>query len=266
MARKINVSIVQMETEQMAIERNLERGLQFISEAARRGSKLVMLPELWTTGFDWKKCAEIVADHEWVHAEVARRAKQESVWVTGTLLAADNEGKASNVAFLFSPEGEIVCRYAKTHLFPLTGEDQHFSAGDELVQYDAPFGKIGFTICYELRFPELFRSNALSGAELIICPAGFPDYRRDHWRTLLRARAIENQCFILAANRVGSEPINEKLSANYFGASCMIDPWGELVVEAGRSESIITAQIDLDEVVKIRKKIPVFRGRRPELY
>jgi omega-amidase len=117
------------------------------------------------------------------------------------------------------------------------------------------------TICYDLRFPELFRRYALAGARLILVPAEWPHPRRAHWQTLLRARAIENQCFVAACNRVGITG-----NSTFFGASAVIDPWGEALVEGGETELILTATIDLSLVDTVRKRIPVFEDRRPELY
>jgi predicted amidohydrolase len=123
------------------------------------------------------------------------------------------------------------------------------------------WGMVGLAICYDLRFPELFRAYALAGTHTVIIPAEWPNPRMAHWQTLLRARAIENQMFIIACNRVGQSG-----NTTFFGRSCIIDPWGETIVEAGEQAILLTADIDIDVVDTVRKKIPVFADRRPDLY
>ena len=127
--------------------------------------------------------------------------------------------------------------------------------------HELPWGCAGLAICYDLRFPELFRRYALEGARLMILPAAWPHPRRMHWRTLLRSRAIENQCFVAACNRVGTAD-----DVSFFGSSAVIDPWGETLIEGGETEALLTVRIDLDTVEATRAKIPIFADRRPELY
>jgi predicted amidohydrolase len=147
------------------------------------------------------------------------------------------------------------------HLFRLMAEEKYLAPGEAATLADTPWGKIGMAICYDLRFPELFRRYALGGAQLILVPAEWPHPRRAHWQTLLRARAIENQCFVAACNRVGTTG-----NSTFFGASAVIDPWGETLIEGGEAEMILTVTIDLALVDSVRRRIPVFEDRRPELY
>jgi predicted amidohydrolase len=140
-------------------------------------------------------------------------------------------------------------------------EEQYLAPGQAATLLDLPWGKTGLIICYDLRFPELIRHYALQGARLILIPAEWPHPRREHWRTLLRARAIENQCFVAACNRVG-----QSKGAAFFGASTVVDPWGEPLIEGGETEALLTVTIDLAQVDVVRQRIPVFADRRPELY
>ena len=266
MSRHLKIGLIQIETEQAAPKNNLERGKHMIATAAKQGAELVILPELWTTGFNWPKNAKMANGHQWIIDEVARVAKKHGLWISGSLLGVNEEKQPTNSQLLFSPDGAIVARYDKVHLFTMTGEDKCLAPGNEVVVYEAPFGKLGLTICYDIRFPELYRSCAIQGAELILCPAGFPNPRQHHWRTLLRARAIENQCFMVACNRVGKEHFPMSDPWSYFGLSSIIDPWGETVVEIGDSEQVITASIDLDKVQEVRSLMKVFRDRRPDVY
>lgn len=255
-----------MSVKTLEVEANLERGAELIAQAAGQRSDLVVMPEFWTTGFNMPENVKIASKHEAIHRKIAQLAKEHKIWVTGSVLALDHQGKPSNAALLFSPNGEIVSSYRKIHLFSLVGEDNYLAPGNEIVAFDAPWGRTGFTICYDLRFPELFRNLAVNGAKLILCPAGFPHPRKDHWRTLLRARAIENQCFIAATNRAGMEHIGGNRTMEFFGASSIISPWGETIAEADDSEYLITEDLKLDEAEKIRKQMQVFNDRRPELY
>jgi predicted amidohydrolase len=140
-------------------------------------------------------------------------------------------------------------------------EDKYLTAGDEGAIVGLPWGAAGLAVCYDLRFPELFRKYALEGANMVLLPAEWPAPRLAHWRTLLRARAIENQMFVIACNSVG---VTEKVQ--FPGHSAIIDPWGNTIIEGAEDESLLTAEIDLEEVDKFRNKIPVFDDRRPDVY
>lgn len=140
-------------------------------------------------------------------------------------------------------------------------EHQYLSSGDRLALVETAWGQVGLSICYDLRFPELFRAYALSGARIVVVPAEWPHPRLAHWQTLLRARAIENQMFIIACNRVGRTGSN-----TFCGHSAIIDPWGETRIEGGESEDLLVATIDLDQVDAVRRQIPIFADRQPQLY
>jgi predicted amidohydrolase len=140
-------------------------------------------------------------------------------------------------------------------------EEHYLAAGETTPTFDLPWGRCALAICYDLRFPELFRKYALAGASIIFVPAEWPQARLEHWRTLLRARAIENQLFVVACNRVG-----ESKGTEFCGHSAIYDPWGEPVVEGDRNEVLLTADIDLRLVEEVRRRIPVFADRRVELY
>jgi len=140
-------------------------------------------------------------------------------------------------------------------------EEKWLAPGEKLELVESDWGLTGLGVCYDLRFPELFRHYALRGARLVLLPAEWPARRAYHWQTLLRARAIENQMFLAGCNRVG-----ESKGEVFGGGSAVIDPWGEAVVEGGSAETLLTAEIDLDQVDTVRSRIPVFKDRRPEIY
>lgn len=266
---KLVIALAQMKVVQKHPDENLARGERLIAEAAGRGSGLVVLPEMWTTGFDWAYNGRLVASRDCRAAidAVAAMAKRHRVWVAGSMLAPSPAGRCANAAFLFSPSGDIAARYGKIHLFGPIREDAHVHPGDALGICETPWGRTGLAVCYDIRFPELFLSYALKGARLIIVSAAFPRPKLHHWRTLLAARAIEDQVFIAAANQVGTEDLGASGTHTYVGHSMAIDPWGEIVAEAGETdEELLVAAIDPDRVDAIRGQMPVLRDRRPDLY
>jgi omega-amidase len=262
---KLVVSIGQIDIQAGQPDQNLAVVESWIEEAARRGSELVIFPELWDTGFDPDHALELAAamgsDR---FARVAALAQAHQIHVVGSMLeraTAGEEDRLYNTAAWFTPEGTIAGVYRKIHLFRQMDEDRFVQAGDELPIFDLPWGKTSTAICYDLRFPELFRRYALDGARLIVIPAQWPITRVAHWETLLKARAIENQVFVIACNRVGKED-----KVKFAGHSAILNPWGEPVVSAGEEAVLLTASIDLAEVERVREKLTVFEDRRPELY
>jgi predicted amidohydrolase len=264
---KLTLSIAQMAVVQSQPEVNLRKTEAWVAEASRRGSDLICFPEMWTTGFNWENNRRMAADHERVIDRVAAMARQHRIWINGSMLSLNEEGRVSNTSILFNSEGEKAGLYRKTHLFSLIAENEHMAPGKELTVADTPWGKVGLSICYDIRFPEIFRSYALKGVQLVLSPAAFPHPRLDHWKVLVRARAIENQMYMIATNQAGTEAFGKDSVVTYFGDSCIIDPWGKTVVEAGETEEmLLTATIDMDRVTEIRNSMKVLRDRRPELY
>lgn len=263
---QLTLTLVQMDCVLGDPPGNFDRAEAFVAEAARRGSDLVVLPELWSTAYDLENAAAHASplanssDEAGWFGRFAGLAKANRVWLTGSLLEK-RDGQFYNTLALYSPEGKLAAAYSKIHLFQLMDEHHFLAPGQERTLTDLPWGCAGMAICYDLRFPELFRRYALDGARLIVLPAEWPHPRRMHWRTLLRSRAIENQCFIAACNRVGATK-----GTAFFGSSAVIDPWGETLVEGGETEALLTVSIDLGTVETVREKIPIFADRRPELY
>jgi predicted amidohydrolase len=163
--------------------------------------------------------------------------------------------------YVANRNGDIVAEYDKAHLFPLMDEPVYMQPGQSKNIFELDHVECGGVICFDLRFPEWIRAHVLNGAKIMFIPAEWPKQRVDHWEILLQARAIENQCFVVAANRVGSDPDNE-----YNGHSMIISPWGEVYLSGEEGEGIFYADIPLDEVDRVRNTIPIFRARRSELY
>lgn len=258
---KLNLSLGQMDVALGEPEKNLSRVRDLTAEARRRGSEVVVFPELWSTGYDLERVQEhATPTDQGVFAEVAKLAKEHSIHIIGSLLAVKGQGY-SNTAVVFSPQGQLLAEYSKVHLFRPMEEDRYLVPGQEAPVFDLPWGRSALAICYDLRFPELFRKYALAGARMVFLTAEWPYPRVMHWQTLLRARAIENQCFMVACNRVG-----ESGDWSFFGHSAIYAPSGELIVGAAAEEMLLTAVIDLDAIEKVRQLITVFEDRQEGVY
>jgi len=259
---KLTVSLGQMDVKLGDVPANLATVEALTVEAIRRGSDLVVFPELWSTGYDLPYAANHAKPTgSGIFSTVASLAREQGIAIVGSMLSLLGDKQYGNTAVFFDRLGRNQGEYSKVHLFRLMDEDQYLTPGQRLALVDTIWGKIGLAICYDLRFPELFRTYALAGANATILPAEWPNPRLSHWRTLLRARAIENQMFVIACNRVGKTG-----DTSFFGRSCIVDPWGEIIVEAGEQEILLTAEIDLSLVQSVRSKIPIFTDRRPDLY
>ncbi|MCB8921780.1 MAG: carbon-nitrogen family hydrolase [Ardenticatenaceae bacterium] len=259
---KLTIALGQMNVQLGNPQANLQKVAEFAAQAADMGADWLLLPELWSTGYDLQRAKEYAtAVTHGIFAETAVLARNHRLAIIGSCLSDLGEGRVGNTAVYHNPAGEIQATYSKTHLFRLMDEDQYLTVGDALTPVETAWGKAGLAICYDLRFPELFRWYALRGARLMLLPAEWPQPRLAHWRTLLQARAIENQLFVAACNRVG-----EANGQIFFGHSCVVDPWGEVVLEMSEDEGVATAVLDLSMVDNVRAQIPVFADRRPDLY
>ncbi len=261
------ISIGQMDVRIGEPEHNMARVRAWVAEAARRGSDLIVLPELWDTGYALNRAAELGSPlGAGRFAEVAALAREHHLHIIGSMLEVEPaSGKAYNTAAWFGPQGEMLGCYRKIHLFRLMHEERYLHAGYAPLMLNLPWGKTALAICYDLRFPELFRYYALHGATLTIIPAQWPHPRMAHWQTLLRARAIEDQMVVVGCNRVGEEA-GLSGTVRFGGRSAIVDAWGEALIEGGEAEVLLTAEVDLAAVERLRSKMPVFADRRPDVY
>lgn len=242
-------------------DRNLA-AVRALAEAAReQGADLLLLPELWGSAYDLERAAAHATSREaGLFAETAQIAREHAIAIAGSLL--EQEGShVYNTATLVDARGNCVGAYRKLHLVPMLEEDRYLSAGDKASAFDTSLGRCALAVCYDLRFPELWRHYALEGARFVLIPAEWPRTRIAHWGALLQARAIENQIFIVATNRVGTSK-NEIFG----GHSMIVSPWGEILVEGAAEPGLLVAQVDLDEVDRVRERVPVFQNRRPDVY
>jgi omega-amidase len=257
----IRIALAQMDVEWADPEANLATARQMVAQAATAGADLIVLPELWGSGYDLAHAADYTTPLDsGLFGEMVALAREHDLHVAGSLLEAC-EGRVYNTCVLAGPQG-LLGHYRKVHLFRLMDEDRYLAPGGRPALCDSlPWGATALAICYDLRFPELFRGYAVAGARLMVIPAQWPVRRIEHWRALLRARAIENQCVVAGCNRAGADG-----DAVFGGASAVIGPWGEVLVEGDDAPALLVAQVDLAEVEKARRHIPVFGDRRPECY
>jgi omega-amidase len=223
---------------------------------------VIILPEMWNTGYALEYIEQLADQRgERTKKLISDFCRRHEVHVIAGSIADMVNGEVRNTTYVFDRTGAVVADYSKIHLFLLMNEEKHLIAGDQIGQFELEGTSAGMMICYDIRFPELMRKLALDGVKVVFIPAEWPNPRLHHWRTLLMARAIENQMYIVACNRVGTSEGTE-----FFGHSLIIDPWGEIVAEAGREEAIVCAELDLNLVDQVRQRIPVFDDRRPKLY
>jgi predicted amidohydrolase len=258
---KLNLSLGQMDVALGRTAENLDKVRAMTGEARRRGSQLVVFPELWSTGYDLQRAPDFATSvDQGLFAEMAALARQESIHILGSSLEQTPHGYR-NTAVIFSSDGRLLGQYSKVHLFRPLEEDIYLVPGVDASVFELPWGRSALAICYDLRFPELFRKYALAGAVVVFLVAEWPRPRLTHWQTLLAARAIENQFFVVACNRVG-----ESAGWSFFGHSAVYDPSGAMVAGAADEETLLTTSIDLDMVDQVRRSMTVFEDRRDEVY
>jgi deaminated glutathione amidase len=272
MADRLRVACVQLNAVSEKAD-NIERAERLVAQAAATGADLVLLPEKWT-GIGPPELIRAVAESlDDGDATLAMRgwAKTHGITLHGGSLVERREGrdKLSNTTVVIDPEGEIAAVYRKIHLFDVQvgghvyRESETEEPGERLVLTEVEDWKLGLTICYDLRFPELYRLLAVEGCEALAVPAAFTLYTgKDHWEPLLRARAIENQCYVLAPNQWGSYADGKAA----YGRSMIIDPWGVVLAQAPDEDGVITAELDRSRLEDVRRRVPSLANRQPAAY
>ena len=224
------------------------------------GADLVVLPELWSTGAfafeEFGREAEPLRGP--TYEAMAKAASETGVWLhAGSIPERAPDGTLYNTSLVFSPSGELAASYRKIHRFGFDkGEAVLMGRGEDLVTVRLPATTIGVATCYDLRFPELFRGLVDAGAETLVIPAGWPERRRAHWTLLARARAVENQAFVLACGTAGTHA-----GVPQAGHSIVVDPWGEVLAEAGAGEEVLTVEFDPGKVAATREQFPALKDR-----
>jgi omega-amidase len=218
---------------------------------------LIVLPEMFATGFSMNLGVTLEQPPSKTERFASELARKLQSWVIAGLVAPGKNGKGRNEALVLSPKGEPIARYCKWHPFPLAGEHDRHEPGEEIVTFDWNGVLVAPFICYDLRFPELFRQAVRRGAHLFAVIANWPSKRHRHWINLLQARAIENQAYVIGVNRCGSDPMH-----HYTGQSLIVNPHGDAMADAGEEEGMIRAEVDLAEITAWRKEFPALRDMR----
>jgi nitrilase len=246
---------------------NLATAGRLIADAAAAGAQIVALPEYFPLigAGDGDRLAARERDGSGpIQDFLAGTARQHGIWLVGGSipLQADDPAKLRNSCLVYGPEGQRVARYDKIHLFGFRkGTESYDEAatierGDKVVAFDTPLGRVGLAICYDLRFPELFR--AMGALDLLVLPAAFTETTgRAHWEMLLRARAVENQCYLLASAQGGLHPTGRMTHGN----SMIIDPWGEILARMDKGEGVVVADFDPQRISDTRASLPALKHR-----
>lgn len=256
----MKIALLQMRILEKNKEVNAAKGIELIENAAK-DHDLVVLPEIWTTGYSLgrlsEECETMASS---IFTKIKAIAKANKCSVVAGSVPLQKEGKIYNSSVAVNSQGEIVSIYDKVHLFGLFNEEKFFAPGNNFSAYMLDDVCCGSTICYDLRFPELYRHLALQGAKIIFCPAEWPEARGDIWRLLAQARAAENHTFIVAVNCAGAFK-----GAPFYGHSMIVAPSGKILAEAGMKQEIISCEIDLGEIERVRSRINSLADIRKEL-
>ena len=254
------------------VKANLEEAEKLIITAVQQEAELVVLPEnfaiMGVTEVDKVAIAEKYGEGS-IQQFLGQQARRHGIWIVGGTVPIESSitGKIFGASLLYNDQGEVVARYDKIHLFDVVLEDNRerydesetIEPGDEVVVVDTPFGKLGMAVCYDLRFPELFRAMADVGMEICVLPSAFTSLTgKAHWEPLLRARAIENLCYVIAADQ-GGYHINGRET---HGDSMIIDPWGVILNRLPQGTGVVVSKLDLDKLVKTRKSFPALQHKR----
>ena len=268
---KFTVAVLQLDS-QDDVQKNLDTVVSFIEEAVQRGAKLITMPESMNyVGLDNAGHAEEIPGGPTFQL-MAEQAKKYGVWLhCGSIYEKNpNDPRPFNSTMVIDPQGNLAAKYHKIHPFdvvipngPVNRESERICPGSEIVTVDTgEVGHLGLSICYDMRFAEMYRIMALEGAQILLTPADFTmPTGKDHWETILRTRAIENGCYVVAPAQYGVKP---KFQA--YANSLVVDPWGNVIARASNHPQVITAEIDLDYLQQVRRQIFTLENRRPDVY
>ncbi len=267
MERIIKVLIVQNNAILRDRAANYEKVIQMLKPYADKEYDLIVLPEVWAVGWlcpTFPEMAENFENNETLCFLSNMARLHNANVVGGSYIKKTADGKLYNCCPVFNREGNLITQYDKMHLFAnySNDEDKYITRGAKPVIAHTDIGKLGLTICYDIRFPELFRAYTFAGADILINVAAWPKTRPHHWINLQKARAIENQSFVIAVSQAG---LIENDVYN-FGHSMVISPFGDIIAELGEEEGILTAEINLAEMSELRKTVPTLKDRRIDDY
>jgi predicted amidohydrolase len=266
LTKKFTIAAVQLNSNDDK-ENNLKNIAEFVEEAVEKKAKVVALPESINYMGTEFECEPIPG---YTTNRLSELARKYEIYIHGGTISEDSGTKRPyTTTVMINPYGDIIAKYRLLHMFDVDSDDGYFykesdlkTPGDQIVSVDTEYGKLGFSISFDIRFPEMFRQMAVGGADIIFAPSDFiVSTGKDHWETILRARAIENTCYIVAPAQTGA-----KLSYLAYGKSMIVDPWGNVIAKASDKPCVITADIDFDYLEKVRFKLPWQNNRRVDVY
>ncbi len=267
----MRVAACQLKTSSIK-EESLKKAGEMISQAARSGAQLVVLPEMFQCPYDVSKFREYGEENpgSMTMAFLSKKAAEENVYLIGGSIPEISDGKIFNTSFCFDSKGNLIGRHRKVHLFDIDVpggirfmESDVLTAGDSVTVIDTEFGKIGVAICFDMRFPELMRSMAQKGAQLIVVPAAFNMVTGPaHWEMTARMRALDNQVFFMAVS--GARDMDFTYHA--YGNSILTNPWGEVIARLDEKEGILISDIDFSEIGRFRQELPIVKSLKPDVY
>ncbi|WP_054740327.1 nitrilase-related carbon-nitrogen hydrolase [Cellulosilyticum ruminicola] len=256
MKEQLRVCTVQMASKAGDVGTNLQKAKELIKVAKNQGAELVLLPELFDVGYDLDVVKALDYDTNETLEALKAVCRELNIHIIAGVYENGKEGKF-NTAYVLDDTGNEIAKYRKNKLFCLSKEKEIFTPGESLCTVDIKGIRFGLMICYDIRFPELGRQYIDAGCEALAIVSAFPFPRLEHWKTLLKARAIENQVYVIAANRVG-----ENAGFYFHGKSCIIDPWGTMLQEANETDEIFAiATITKAQVQKVRQTLPALEDR-----
>lgn len=269
------MNTLKIATVQFKVNRDKYQGIEhlaeFFAEGKMKGADIVVLPEMWNCPYIAKLFPEYAEDvyGDTVLAMSTLARKHNVYLVGGSIPEVDEAGKVYNTCYVFNRQGEIIGKHRKVHLFDVNfgikpfHESDTLTGGDEFSVIDTEWGKIGINICFDVRFPEGMRRQALAGAKMIFVPAAFMmNTGEAHWNMNMRMRAVENQLFLVAC----APARDEAIGYSAWGHSMVIDPWGNVLTDMGIEEGVAITEINLDEIDRIRAELPLLSARREDVY
>lgn len=263
--RSFRAACVQFDVRRGEVDANLAAAERGLRDAAAEGAQLAVMPEMWTTSFVPDASDALLAASLRAEARIAELSSTLGLTIIGSAPEPD-DGQVFNRAVVWE-RGKSIGAYRKIHLFSPNNEHKHHAPGHEPLIVNSALGRIGVVICYDLRFPELIRFYFYARADVLAVPAQWPEARADHWRILLKARAIENEMFVVGCNRIGFESSLKSDEQLVFpGDSRIVDPMGQVVAEGAGADNPIVAELDMKRVRVMRRILPVAKDRRPDLY
>lgn len=258
----LRIALAQIPVEHGKPEENYKKVAQYLSKAAQAKANVVVLPELWNTGYDLARLEEI-ADVEGQRTKefLQAKAQEYKIDIVGGSVAIKENEQFYNITYIVDKQGKLISEYRKVHLFRLMDEDKYLAAGEQKNVFELSGVKNASFICYDIRFPEWLRTVAKEKLSVIYVVAQWPQTRIEQWKALLIARAIENQTYVVAVNRVGENPDNK-----FNGHSLIINPLGEVLSDSGDQETLTVYDLDTSKMEEFTQQIHVFEDCRPELY